>query len=107
MGRKCYGNLGNAEIVHPCFNDHLEGKLHPVTLQLQCSDRFLPETPEAAIEIAAFLAGKKQAHNCGQKWIAKISVHSWHRARNDAAAKAVSHDQIVARAKLFDERRQS
>ena len=107
MRRKRDGDLRNAEIVHPCLDNHLEGKLHPDTLQLQCSHCFRAETAEAAIEIATFFARKKQTPNCCQKRITKISVHRWHRARDDAAAKAVPHNQIVACAKLFDERRQS
>ena len=34
-------------------------------------------------------------------------MHYRHGARGDAPLKSVAHDQIVARAKLFDERKQS
>ena len=34
-------------------------------------------------------------------------MHKWHRARDNAAPKAVSHDQVVARAQLFYEGKQS
>ena len=45
------------------LNDHLEGKLHPATLQLERLHRVAAETAQAAVEIATLLAGKKQAAN--------------------------------------------
>src|SRR5438552_16908024 len=107
MARTRDAYLGNAKSVQPCVDDHLAGKFHPATLQLQCSHRFPRETAEAAIEVATFLAGKKHTPYCGQKRIAEMSVHKWHRTRDNAAPKAVSHDQVVAGAQLFYEGKQS
>jgi hypothetical protein len=86
--------------VHSCLDDHLEGKLHPATLQLQLSHRFLPETTQAAVEIPTFLARKEQTPDCSQKWIAEIPMRWRHSTRGDVALKAISHDQVVAGAQL-------
>ena len=106
VGRERCWNLGNAETVHPCLDDHLQGKLHPATLQFQFLNCFFSKTTEAAIKIAALFAGKKQTPDRGQKGITEVSVQRRHRVWCDAAAKTVSHDQIVTLAKLFDEGKQ-
>jgi hypothetical protein len=92
--------------VHLCLDDHLKGKLHPATLQLQFLDRFSSKAAEATIKIATFLAGKKQAPDPGQKGITEVSVQSWHRVRCDSTPETVSYDQIVTLAKFFNKGKQ-
>ena len=59
------------------------------------------EAAQAAMKIAAG-AAEEQSADRGQHRIAQIAVQRRHCARQDPAAKAVAHDQLITGAQLLD-----
>src|SRR5438270_7409738 len=103
VARQRRWHLGDAEMVHLGLNHHFQSELHPATLQTKGLDGAFSKTTQAAIEVAAFLAGEKEAAKGSQKWITEISVHGRHCSGGNAAAIAISHHQIVSGAQFLEE----